>query len=121
MRSPSHYGTFGGRFFGQLFPLSHLDDAAGGVSRRDDAHPLGFQNRGTGRFLGFLCSRLGRGSFGFRGGALSLRRYAWPLGRKGMLQGLEACPACGKHAGVLIEEKASRFPFRVQCRDRTND
>jgi predicted RNA-binding Zn-ribbon protein involved in translation (DUF1610 family) len=33
-----------------------------------------------------------------------------------MLQGLKACPACGKHAGVLIEEKASRFPFRVQCR-----
>jgi hypothetical protein len=29
---------------------------------------------------------------------------------------LKACPACGKQAGELIEEKASRFPFRVQCR-----
>jgi uncharacterized Zn finger protein len=26
------------------------------------------------------------------------------------------CPACGKQAGELIEEKASRFPFRVTCR-----
>jgi hypothetical protein len=29
---------------------------------------------------------------------------------------LKACPACGKQAGELIEEKAARFPFRVQCR-----
>jgi hypothetical protein len=32
-----------------------------------------------------------------------------------MPQSLKACPACGKHAGALIEEKASRFPFRVTC------
>jgi hypothetical protein len=31
-------------------------------------------------------------------------------------QSLKPCPACGKQAGELIEEKASRFPFRVQCR-----
>ena len=29
---------------------------------------------------------------------------------------LAACPACGKQAGELIENKASRFPFRVQCK-----
>ena len=29
---------------------------------------------------------------------------------------LKACPACGKQAGELIEEKALRFPYRVQCR-----
>jgi ribosomal protein S27AE len=28
---------------------------------------------------------------------------------------LKACPACGKQAGVLLEEKTSRFPFRVMC------
>lgn len=28
---------------------------------------------------------------------------------------LEPCPTCGKQAGELIEDKASRFPFRVQC------
>jgi hypothetical protein len=42
-----------------------------------------------------------------------------------MLQSLKACPVCGKHAGVLIEEKTSRFPFRVLLRrvrvdDRTD-
>ena len=31
-------------------------------------------------------------------------------------ENLKACPACGKQAGELIEEKASRFPFRVQCK-----
>jgi uncharacterized Zn finger protein len=34
---------------------------------------------------------------------------------KGILQSLKACPACGKQAGELIEEKASRFLFRVKC------
>ena len=29
---------------------------------------------------------------------------------------LAACPACGKQAGELIENKPARFPFRVQCR-----
>lgn len=29
---------------------------------------------------------------------------------------LKACPACGKQAGELIENKAVRLPFRVQCR-----
>jgi hypothetical protein len=29
---------------------------------------------------------------------------------------LRTCPACGKQAGELVEEKAARFPFRVQCR-----
>jgi hypothetical protein len=33
-----------------------------------------------------------------------------------MAQSLKACPACGKQAGELIDEKASRFPFRVTCR-----
>jgi hypothetical protein len=33
-----------------------------------------------------------------------------------MPQSLKACPACGKQAGELIESKAARFPFRVQCR-----
>jgi uncharacterized Zn finger protein len=33
-----------------------------------------------------------------------------------MPQSLKAYPACGKQAGELIEEKASRFPFRVTCR-----
>ena len=28
---------------------------------------------------------------------------------------LKACPACGKQAGELIEDKTSRFPFRVKC------
>jgi hypothetical protein len=28
-----------------------------------------------------------------------------------MPQSLKACPACGKQAGELIENKASRFPF----------
>ena len=32
-----------------------------------------------------------------------------------MPQSLKACPACGKQAGEPIEEKASRFPFRMQC------
>jgi ribosomal protein S27AE len=32
-----------------------------------------------------------------------------------MVQSLKACPVCDKHAGVLIEEKTSRFPFRVLC------
>jgi ribosomal protein S27AE len=32
-----------------------------------------------------------------------------------MLQSLKTCPACGKQAGEVIEEKASRFPFRVSC------
>jgi uncharacterized Zn finger protein len=30
-------------------------------------------------------------------------------------ENLKPCPACGKQAGKLIEEKASRFPFHVQC------
>ena len=29
---------------------------------------------------------------------------------------LKPCPACGKQAGELIEDKGARFPFRVQCR-----
>jgi hypothetical protein len=29
---------------------------------------------------------------------------------------LKPCPACGKQAGELIENKAARFAFRVQCR-----
>ena len=33
-----------------------------------------------------------------------------------MPQSLKACPACGKHAGELIENTAARFAFRVQCR-----
>ena len=32
-----------------------------------------------------------------------------------MPQSLKACPACGKQAGELIEDKTSRFPFRVKC------
>jgi hypothetical protein len=31
-------------------------------------------------------------------------------------ESLRPCPACGKAAGELIESKAARFPFRVQCR-----
>ena len=31
-----------------------------------------------------------------------------------MPQSLKACPACGKQAGELIEDKTSRFLFRVQ-------
>jgi hypothetical protein len=30
-----------------------------------------------------------------------------------MPQSLKACPACGKQAGELIEQKDSRFTFRV--------
>jgi hypothetical protein len=29
---------------------------------------------------------------------------------------LKSCPACSKQAGERIDDKASRFPFRVQCR-----
>jgi uncharacterized Zn finger protein len=29
---------------------------------------------------------------------------------------LKPCPACGKQAGELIENKPARFPFRVQCK-----
>ena len=32
-----------------------------------------------------------------------------------MLQSLKPCPACGKQAGKLIENKGARFPFRVRC------
>ena len=28
---------------------------------------------------------------------------------------LAACPACGKQAGELLEDKTSRFPFQVKC------
>jgi hypothetical protein len=39
-----------------------------------------------------------------------------------MLQSLKACPVCGKQAGELIEEKASRFPFpRHMRRMRLDD
>ena len=31
-------------------------------------------------------------------------------------ESLKPCPACGKAVGELIEAKAARFPFRVQCR-----
>jgi uncharacterized Zn finger protein len=30
-------------------------------------------------------------------------------------ENLKPCPACGKQAGELIEDKTSRFPFRVKC------
>jgi hypothetical protein len=30
-------------------------------------------------------------------------------------EALKRCPACGKPAGKLIENKPARFPFRVQC------
>jgi hypothetical protein len=33
-----------------------------------------------------------------------------------MPQGLKALTACGKYAGELIEEKASRLPFLGQVR-----
>jgi hypothetical protein len=33
-----------------------------------------------------------------------------------MLESLNACPACGKQAGELIENKSARFAFRVQRR-----
>lgn len=32
------------------------------------------------------------------------------------MSALKACPACGKQAGELIENKPARFPYRVQCR-----
>jgi hypothetical protein len=50
-----------------------------------------------------------------RGAAVRYPAYALAAREKGMLQSLKACPACGKQAGELIEEKASRFPFRVTC------
>ena len=31
-------------------------------------------------------------------------------------EALKPCPACGKRAGELIENKPARFPYRVQCR-----
>jgi hypothetical protein len=31
-------------------------------------------------------------------------------------EGLKPCPSCGKAVRELIEAKAARFPFRVQCR-----
>jgi hypothetical protein len=31
-------------------------------------------------------------------------------------ENLKACPACGKQADELIENKPARFPFRVRCR-----
>ena len=34
---------------------------------------------------------------------------------------LAACPACGKQAGELIEDKTSRFPFRVTCSARNEE
>jgi Restriction alleviation protein Lar len=30
-------------------------------------------------------------------------------------EALKPCPVCGKREGKLIENKPSRFPFRVQC------
>jgi Restriction alleviation protein Lar len=30
-------------------------------------------------------------------------------------ENLKPCPACGKQAGKLIENKSARFAFRVQC------
>jgi hypothetical protein len=37
-------------------------------------------------------------------------------GRSVKNESLKPCPACGKGGGALIETKAARFPFRVQCR-----
>jgi hypothetical protein len=31
-------------------------------------------------------------------------------------ESLKPCPACGKSAGELIEDKAARFPFWVTCK-----
>jgi hypothetical protein len=31
-------------------------------------------------------------------------------------ENLKPCPACGKAPDELIENRAARFPFRVQCR-----